>query len=235
MTISRGSTDISGISIGTTEAVAVSLGATEVWSSGGSTNETLLAWQFNQGADGVQDDISTHARALPSFVHADMVSQRLVAGSSVRHNPGGNQTAFAWTGAPTKSIGLAPNNNDGGDSSTIDFSTYQSYVDIPVQADVGLTLSLAQLSFGWAKGGSSGTRGFGVRSSHDSYASWLLLVNDIPTTRTTDTLYSADLSGIPSANSVTLRLYFWTPAVYSNIEAYGDTDGPGWVITGQVA
>lgn len=199
---------------------------------------TLYSWQWDQGPDYVEDDVSVHARALPSTTDADVVANRLVAGADIRQAPANDQTVFGWGvgGGPTVGSFIALASTDAGkDDTTIDFATYAAYIDIPLEAVSGKELVLDELQFAWTRGGGATNRGFQVRSSHDNYATSLLNVTNIPTTRPTMTSYVVDLSGIPQTNAVTLRLFIWTPFQNSDLESYGDVDGTGWVVTGTVA
>lgn len=198
---------------------------------------TLYSWQWDQGPDYVEDPVSTHARAVPSSYDPDVVPNRLVAGSDIRDDAASDESVFGWGAGVNPTVGsfIALASLDAGkDDTNIDFSTYQAYIDIPLEAVPGKELALDELQFAWSRGGGAQPRGFQVRSSHDNYSTVLFNENNVPTSRPTMTSYVVPLSSIPQTGAVTLRLYVWTPFYNSDIESYGGADGTGWVVTGEV-
>lgn len=69
-----------------------------------------------------------------------------------------------------------------------------------------------------AKGGSFGTRGFGVYTNDDSYAT-THFSTDLSSVRPDWTHYDIDLSSVGEVTSLTVRVYSWVPSTGSTIEA----------------
>jgi len=98
--------------------------------------------------------------------------------------------------------------------------TNNSYFSFAVTVSSGKKMSLTSLTFKAARGGTSTPRGWGLRSSIDSYGNDIA-TSTIATVRTTWTDYSVDLSGAPFQNltgTTTFRFYVWTTSTTGSIE-----------------
>lgn len=93
-----------------------------------------------------------------------------------------------------------------------DAITNNSYFSVTVTPASGYTMNLTSLTFTAARGGASTPRGYGVRSSIDSYASSLGTA-DLATQRTTWTNVSIDLTGasFQGIGAITFRIYIYAP------------------------
>lgn len=78
--------------------------------------------------------------------------------------------------------------------------------------------SLKRVRLKVAKGGSTSNRGFSLRSSHDSYASELVGVLDVPTVRPNLTSYDQAVDVPFTGGALTLRLYIHAPGSASTQE-----------------
>lgn len=96
-----------------------------------------------------------------------------------------------------------------------------SYTSITITPDPGKTMSLTSLTFKVARGGASTPRGWGIRSSVDSYAANVATADAVTQRPTWDDI-TVDLSAAEFQNltsAVTFRFYIYAPSNANTIEA----------------
>lgn len=102
---------------------------------------------------------------------------------------------------------------ESSSTTTADAVTNGRYFSLALTVAAGYTLSLTSLTLLASRAGTSTTRGFGVRSSADSFTATLL---DTAVTESTGAAgtYTVDLSGAAfqslGAGTTTFRFYIWT-------------------------
>lgn len=119
---------------------------------------------------------------------------------------------YAYSGSPVFKTTCAQTSEAGALSA----GTYMQFTLTP--ADGVTDWTPTQLAFNAARGGSSTPRGWICRASHDTYDTDLGAA-EIPTTRTTWTPYTVDLTPIGTVTGpVSVRVYMYAPTSSSSIE-----------------
>jgi len=126
------------------------------------------------------------------------------------------------------------NVNPNGVTTAADAVTSNTFFEFSASADTGLGLDLTSLMFSAFKGGSSGPRGWVMRTSIDAFASdigdGILTCSPFsPTFCTEPDLFSVDLTGsdFQGLAQIDFRIYSYSPSEvnvlnYSHLELHGD-------------
>ena len=147
--------------------------------------------------------------------NAALSATRAANGSLSAFRPG--DTANAGTGYGTPVLNLAPAGNSLANSADNAF-TQNSYFEFSLNARPGYLFTATNLTFNGARGGGSTPRGIAVRSSLDSYATYLVVTN-LPTQRSTFTAVATNLpASFQNINSVTFRFYIYAPSSGNQVD-----------------
>lgn len=149
---------------------------------------------------------------------ADSADANITAGNLTKH---ANLTTFNVN----TTLGYATDPSyqafpEGGATSQANAVSLSSYIEFTITPTGGYEMDLTSLTFKVARGGASTPRGWGLRSSIDSYAANIQTA-DCATQRPTYSDITVDLSGAGFQNltaAITFRMYFYAPADTSSVD-----------------